>query len=84
MIKNIEKTILSYRRKFRYLIDNTKFQLKSITKFFDYIKQPLISSIRYLRDIDIPSSIFYNNLSIYVLNPEAFIPNIDNPLKTGM
>ena len=84
MIKNIEKTILSYRRKFRYLIDNTKFQLKSITKFFDYIKQPLISSIRYLRDIDIPSSIFYNKFINSIETDINLIHSIQEEIRNGL
>lgn len=71
MINLIKNIILKYKQNPRLLIDELKTQFKSITKFFDYVKEPLINKIIKFRDIDVALSHRYNK----------FIENVENDIN---
>ena len=71
MIRIIEEIISSFRAIPRKVIDEVKFRLIQMTNFYDYVSRPLTSTIRELREIDIPSSTFYNK----------FLSNIESDIN---
>ena len=60
MLEKLEEIILRAKKKYRLVIDEVKFQLQSITLFFDRVENPFTTIIQLFRGKDRPSSIRFN------------------------
>lgn len=84
MINLIKKIILRYKQQPRKLVDELKFYFQSITRFFDYVKEPLINAIDKFRDIDIALSSRYNKFLESAETDINLIHDIQDEIRDNM
>lgn len=84
MITKIEDIVTGLNKVARLTIDEVKNSLTSITLFFDYIKNPLITTVRDLREIDTPSSSFYNKFLTSIENDCNVVYNVQETVRKNL
>ena len=84
MITKIIDIISRNKQKPRLLIDELKFYFQSITNFFDYMLQPLVSKIKPFRGIDTPHSSKYNKFIDSIENDINLIHGIQDEISDNM
>ena len=84
MIDNIISEIQAERNKVEYEVDSLENSLYEVTKFFDRIEKPLVSTLEPFNWSDFPSSDEYNKFLKYIQRDLNLIKDCQNALKMDL